>query len=216
MVRTYNLTHDKLLEVLDYNPETGLFAWKIARSNRVKVGSRAGVYHHPSGGRYISIGNEKFRAHRLAFFYVNKRWPNTDVRPMDGYYDNCAIGNLQEVSRVELQHERGMISTNTSGFAGVSRAKEGKWQAKITWNYEQLNLGASFETAEDASEMYEEADRRLKAGVSTAEERDRALAELKTWRRQRTAWNHLNRTHDRHSWNSFEDFCATVTEFPKA
>jgi hypothetical protein len=198
-MRTYTLTYDKLLKVLDYDSVTGAFVWKVAASNRVKIGSRAGVLHRPSGGRCISIGNEKFRARRLAFFYVNKRWPNTDVRPIDGGYDNCAIGNLREVSRLELQHERGRVSTNTSGFAGVSRAKDGKWQAKITWDYEQLNLGASFETAEDASEMYEETDRRLKPGVSTAEDQDRALAELKTWRRQRTARNHLNRTHSRHS-----------------
>lgn len=215
-MRTYQLTHDKLLEVLDYDPVTGLFVWKVARSNRVKIGSRAGVFHQASGSRYISIGNEKFRAHRLAFFYVNKRWPNTDVRPLDDDYDNCAIGNLREVSRVELQHGRGKVSTNTSGFAGVSRAKHGKWQAKITWNYEQVNLGASFETAEDASEMYQEADRRLKAGVTTEKERDRVLGELKIWRRQRTAWNHLNRTHEHHLWRSFQEFWSTVTEFPKS
>jgi hypothetical protein len=211
----HKLTHDKLLEFIEYDPETGIFVWKVARSNRARAKSRAGVLHRPSGGRYISIDGEKFMAHRLAFFYVKKRWPNTDVRPLDSDYDNCAIANLREVSRVELQHDRGKVSTNTSGFAGVSRAKDGRWQAKITWNYQQINLGASFETAEDASEMYEEAARRLKAGVTTARERDRVLAELKTWRRQRTAWNHLNRTHDRHSWSSFEEFCATVTEFPE-
>ncbi len=70
--RMYKLTHDKLLEVLEYDPERGVFVWKVARSNRVKIGSQAGVFHQQSGGRYISIDNEKFMAHRLAFFYVNE------------------------------------------------------------------------------------------------------------------------------------------------
>jgi hypothetical protein len=212
----YKLTHDVLLSVLDFDPETGIFVWKVTRSNRVKPGSRAGVFHRASGGRYISISNEKFMAHRLAFFYINGRWPNTDVRPLDGDYDNCAIANLREVSRVELAHEREKVATNTSGFAGVSRAKHGKWQAKITWNYEQINLGAGFETADDASEMYDESSRRLMAGVATKEDRERVVAELRTWRRQRTAWKHLNRTHEIHAWSSFEEFCSTVGEFPEA
>jgi Recombination endonuclease VII len=215
-VRMYKLTHERLFEVLEYDPETGIFVWKIALSNRVKAGNRAGVFHQQSGGRYISIDNEKFMAHRLAFFYVNKHWANTDVRPLDGDYDNCSIANLREVSRVELQHERGKVSTNTSGFAGVSRAKDGKWQAKITWEYKQVNLGASFKTAEEAAEMYEEAARRLKAGVSTSAERKRVLTELNLWRRQKTAWNHLNRSHQDHELRSFEAFCADVSDTPKS
>src|SRR6516165_11065298 len=106
MAKLYKLTHSTLRRLLDYDPATGLFTWKVARSNRVKPGSQAGVLHHASGGRYISIGNEKFMAHRLAWFYVHGRWPNTDVRPRDRNYDNCAIANLIEVSRVELQHAR--------------------------------------------------------------------------------------------------------------
>jgi hypothetical protein len=209
------LTHNTLLNLLDFDPETGVFAWRLSRSNRVKLGGRAGTLHQPTGGRYISIDNEKFMTHRLAFFYVNKRWPDTDVRPIDGNYDNCAIANLREVSHVELAHQRDKVSTNTSGFAGVSRAKRGKWQAKITWDYRQVNLGASFETAEEASEMYEEAARRLKEGVSTAADRRRVLWELNLWRREKTAWKHVNRSHQNHVWPSFEAFCLDVIDTPK-
>ena len=116
---------------------------------------------------------------------------------------------------MELAHERGAVKTNTSGYPGVSRAKYGKWQAKITWDYKQVNLGASFETAEDASEMYEEAARRLKAGASTDADRRRVLAELNLWRRQMTAWKHLRLSHPDHAWPSFEAFCADVIDTPK-
>jgi hypothetical protein len=213
VTKVYKLSHETLTELLAYDPATGVFTWKVSRSNRVKPGSRAGVLHHASGGRYISIDNEKFMAHRLAFFYVNKRWPNTDVRPEDGNYDNCAIDNLREVSRVELAHQRNTISTNTSGYPGVSRAKRDKWQAKITWNYRQFNLGASFETAEDASEMYEEAERRMKTAQSP-DDRDRILDELRVWRGQRTAWRFLQRSHPDHAWSSFDAFCGDVRDVP--
>ena len=40
----FKLTHDTLTQLLDYDPATGIFAWKVARSNRVKTGSRAGSF----------------------------------------------------------------------------------------------------------------------------------------------------------------------------
>lgn len=214
MARTYKLTHDTLLTVLDFNPVTGIFVWKVARSNRVKIGSRAGVLHQASGGRYISIDNEKLMAHRLAFFFVNKRWPNTDVRPNDGDYDNCAIANLTEVSRVELAHtRRGQVKNNTSGFAGVSPTSRGKWQASITWNYKQISLGANFESPEAASEVYEEAARRLNATKNEAEQ-DYVLEGLRVWKGQRTAWRFLQTAHEIHLWKSFEEFCRDITDVP--
>lgn len=213
MAKVYKLTHQHLLEVLDFDPATGIFVWKVSRSNRVKPGSRAGVLHQASGGRYISIDNEKFMAHRLAFFYANARWPDSDVRPVDGNYNNCSIVNLTEISRVELQHRRGAISTNTTGYAGVSPAKNGKFQAKITWNYQQIALGTNYPSAEAASEVYEEAHRRLKI-VTSQIDADRAIAALKVWRGQRTAWRFLHRSHEVHEWASFEEFCADVNDVP--
>jgi hypothetical protein len=65
-----------------------------------------------------------------------------------------------------------------------------------------------------SAEIYNEAARRLKEGVATAEQRDAVMQELKIWRRQRTVWNHLSRYHPSHTWTSFEHFCATVISFP--
>lgn len=213
MARMFNLTHDRLTEVLGFDSATGVFVWKVALSNRMKVGSRAGVFHVASGGRYISVDGEKFMAHRLAFFYVNARWPNTDVRPVDGNYDNCAISNLQEVSRVALAHGRGKNKDNKSGYLGVSQGKRGKWQASITWNYKCISLGANFETPEAASEVYAEAESRLKA-ASSSSDADGVIKELRLWKAQRTAWRLLERSGDRHSWESFEHFCRDVTDVP--
>ncbi len=213
MAKLYNLAHETLTQLLDYDPATGVFTWKVARSNRVKVGSRAGVFHAPSGGRYISIEKEKFMAHRLAFFYVNKRWPNTDVRPVDGNYDNCAIENLREVSRVALQHGRTKTKTNTSGFQGVSAAKNGKWQSKITWNYKQISLGANFDTAEEAGESYQVALETLKT-ATCEDDVKRAVAEFRREKRLRAAWNNLHRSNVNHAFNDFADFCAEFEDIP--
>lgn len=211
MAKVTKLTHERLTEVLDYDPGAGFFRWKVRSSNRVQIGDRAGVVG-TNGHRFITIDREKLQASRLAWFYVHRSWPTGDIKFADNDADNCALSNLRDMSRVDLARQRGMVETNTSGYRGVSRAKHGRWQAKITWNYQQINLGASFETAEDASEMYEEASRRLVPGS----DRELVLSELKTWRRQRTVWNHLNRHFSANAWQSFEHFCQTVTEYPEA
>lgn len=213
MAKLIKLTHETLIELLDFDPATGVFTWKVARSNRVKVGSRAGVFHAASGGRYISIGDEKFMAHRLAFFYVNKRWPNTDVRPNDGDYDNCSTENLQEVSRVALQHGRSKIKTNTSGYQGVSAAKNGKWQSKITWNYKQISLGGNFDTAEEAGAAYAMALETLKTAKSEDDIR-KAVADFRTEKRLRAAWENLHRSNVNHAFGDFADFCAEFEDIP--
>ncbi len=213
MTNVMNLTHERLMEVLAYEPATGVFVWMMKTSNRIKIGDRAGVLTK-KGYRVIVIDGIKIQATRLAWFYVNKSWPKGDVVPSDGDLDNASIMNLKDVSRVDSARTRALLSNNTSGFKGVSRTQSGRFQAMITWGYRQVNLGNKFETAEDASEVYQEASRRL---ALTASESDRAqaLTELLLWRRQRAAWRLVQRTHPGHRWSSFEEFCLDVTEVPK-
>lgn len=211
MSRLTNVTHQRLTEALDFDPATGIFVWKIATSNRVKIGTRAGVLHAVSGGRYIALDGEKFMAHRLAWFYAKGKFPAHDIRPNDGNYDNCAIDNLSEISRVELQHGRGRVASNTSGYQGVSKAKGGYWQSKITWNYQQIALGANFETAEEAGEAYQIAAETLKTAKSP-EDIKTAVAAFRLSKRQRAAWNNVLRTYPENGWSSFEDFAKTVAE----
>jgi hypothetical protein len=212
--RKRHISHERLTELLAFDPMTGAFTWKVASSNRVKIGSRAGTFHRASGSRKICIDRENFAAHLLAFFYVNKRWPNTEVRAIDYDYDNCAISNLQEVTRIELAHERGKNKNNKSGYRGVSLTKRDTWQAAVTCCGKQMSLGAHFDTPEAASEVYEEARRRL-SGVTVEAEAQRILEGLRIWKGQKTAWRFLMRDHDQHGWSSFEEISREVVDVPE-
>jgi hypothetical protein len=211
MSRVNKLTHERLVELLDFDPATGVFTWLKTTSNRVKVGSRAGVFHKPSGGRYIAIDGEKYMAHLLAWFYVHSVFSSMDVRPIDGNFDNCAIVNLKEVHRSELQHARGMNRNNTSGFQGVSAAPHDKWQAKITWKTKQVSLGMNFARAEDAADVVKDAYSRLGTAGNASEE-ELVFEALRLEKRQRAAWAHLLRNDDPFVWKTFEDFCRDVTD----
>lgn len=131
-----SVTHSKLIKSLDYNQQSGEFHWKLSPTTSVKVGSLAGNY---GSGKYkynrISIGGKSYLAHRLAWFYVYKFWPDDEIDHKDRNPHNNAIANLREASRVENEQNSGMRSHNTSGFTGVAWDKSKKrWQAGITVN----------------------------------------------------------------------------------
>lgn len=207
MTRMTKLTHERLLSVMDFDPTTGVFRWRIRASNRIKIGDRAGVVSD-KGHRFITVDGEKFQATRLTIFYVRGEWPMNDVKALNGNPDDCSIVNLQEMSRIEAARLRGTLSTNTSGVRGVSPAKRGHWKAAITANYKQVNLGV-YPTKEEASEIYEFAMDALK-DAKTAEECKSALNLIIQHRRKKVAWNRLVRSGRPKAWTEFETFAADV------
>lgn len=70
-----NLTAKRLRKVLDYNPETGKFVRRIARSNQ-RAGTETGCIN-TLGYVVIMVDYKLYLAHRLAWLYVygsRRRW----------------------------------------------------------------------------------------------------------------------------------------------
>ena len=89
-----DLTHNRVREVLDYNPATGDFVWKISPAKNVKVGSRAGGNGKGNRYRYINIDGFEITASRLAWFYITGEWPRTKVQFKNGDKNDCRYENL--------------------------------------------------------------------------------------------------------------------------
>ncbi len=202
-----NLTHERLLSVLDYQPNTGVFTWKVRSSNRTQVGDRAGAVVG-NGRRFVMIDGEKFQAHRLAWFYTHGRWPDGDIRQVNGDFDDCSLVNLKEISRIEAARGRGVLVNNTSGYKGVSPAPKGGWKASVTCNYKQINLGV-FPDLESAKEMVDAANSIMKDAL-TPVECERSVADIIQLRRKKVAWNRLVRSNRPTTWASFDEFSRDV------
>jgi hypothetical protein len=68
-----------LKEVLDYEPTSGNFTWLKATNNRIKVGGVAGCINKVNGYRVIRINGRNYQAHRLAFLYIEGKFPTDDT-----------------------------------------------------------------------------------------------------------------------------------------
>jgi len=93
-IRQPKLTHTRLVEVLDYNADTGDFFWKISPARNLKPGDRAGG-KKKQGFRYIVIDKEGHTAPRLAWFYMTGEWPKYRVGFKNRDTNDCRFENLE-------------------------------------------------------------------------------------------------------------------------
>jgi hypothetical protein len=152
-----SLTQERLKELLRYDPETGVWVWRISPR---KTGDIAGSLYK-GGYLRIRIDGRDYRCHRLAFLYMLGRWPESHVDHRDTNPANNAWSNLREATRSQNLCNRGTPKNNTSGFKGVSKNKRiGRWQAIISAGGSQYHLGY-YDNPKEASEAYQRAARVL-------------------------------------------------------
>lgn len=142
-------TKEQLDEILNYNPETGIFIWKNISKKRL-IGKVAGCINC-SGYICIKFNNKLYRAHNLALIISGINIPKgMEVDHINHIKSDNRLCNLRVVTKSENQHNRSMNYNNTSGCCGVSYcSKINKWQARITICTQRVNLGY-FTNKEDA------------------------------------------------------------------
>jgi hypothetical protein len=126
----------ELVEVLSYDPLTGIFTWTDkARLNRGKIAGTINAY----GYVVIMFKRKCYMAHRVAFLFMGK--PLTDeVDHIDGDRTNNRWSNLREATRTEQC--RNLCRTGKRP-PGVSKVKRGRfrWQAYIWHENKMIHLG---------------------------------------------------------------------------
>lgn len=126
------LTLERLKAVLLYDPETGVWTWiaKPSPKATVKVGSVAGAVQINS--ITIELDGVRYRANRLAWFYMTGGWPDPECDHRDTDWKNNKWANLRLATRQQNGANRRISKNNTSGWKGVSwNAKQECWVAGI-------------------------------------------------------------------------------------
>lgn len=143
------VTHERLKELLTYEPETGVMTWKAVRG-RAHGRDHAG-YVGPDGYWRIQVGGRMWLLHRLAWLYMTGEQPPPLIDHVDRDPANNRWANLRKADKSHNNANSG--ARNPTGFKGVRRHHR-KYAAQITGRY----LGL-FDTAEEASAAYEAAAR---------------------------------------------------------
>lgn len=151
------LTRERLLEVLEYNQETGVFVRRISTNNNSKVGDVAGS-HDTQGRIQIRIDGKFYSAHRLAWFYVHGEWPPQQIDHINMVRDDNRIANLRLANNAQNKANAALRPDNRSGFKGVTN-KDGRYRARIRIEGRLHSLGY-FATPEEAHEAYKRAARK--------------------------------------------------------
>lgn len=164
-----NISHEELLSKVIYDQESGQFTYRTSagRWGQIPAGSSLGTVDD-MGYLRISFGRgRRFRAHRLAWFYVTGEWPKYDIDHIDGNRLNNAFRNLRDVPRIiNTQNRRAKNPLNkSSGLIGaVWHAAGKKWSSRIRIGHGKfIDLGL-FDSADAAHSAYVSAKRELHMG----------------------------------------------------
>ncbi len=154
------LTVERLREVLDYDPETGIFTWRRRQNvgqpswNTKFAGKVVGSTFLPKGYRVLTIENKKQLAHRIAWAHFYGEWPAKQIDHINLDKADNRIANLRAATHSENQWNRGANEKNGCGFKGVKRQSNwNSWMARITVHRKVIYLGC-FPTAEAAAAAY--------------------------------------------------------------
>lgn len=149
----------RLTEILNYDPETGEFHWKVARGGFQK-GSIAGSIDS-KGYVTIKICGKDYKAHRLAWIFVYGEWPSKPLDHIDMNRGNNGIRNLREATQFENFQNRKAYRSSKTGVKGVCLHKStGKFCAQIRANGKRFYIGL-FETLEAADRAVRAAREKL-------------------------------------------------------
>jgi hypothetical protein len=208
MVRETRLTHERVLELFDYDAATGNLLWRKPTSNAVKVGDVVGVVA-TNGRRYLKVDNENHMVHRVVWFFHKGEWPKYHLAPVDKDYLNTRLENLVEQTPRETIKKGGLRSTNTTGVKGVSWDESKKEYAVFAYIDGKSVFHSSHKSLEDAAVAAKEAEQGI---IPTAEWRkahhDRKIANKRLWAKMVKWCKGL------HRWESVEQFLGEVGEPP--
>ena len=118
-------TQERLHELLNYDPDTGQFIWKVKPANNIKAGDIAGSLGKVTGYYRIRVDGAVYCSHRLAWLYVHGEDPGS--LEVDHANKNRADNRISNL-RLATHRQNGM-NTNALGVCWHKHRR--KWMAQI-------------------------------------------------------------------------------------
>lgn len=168
------LTQEYLKEILDYDPETGVFTWKernlkyfkstraMNAFNKKNANRIAGSVHY-EGYIVITINKKTYQSHRLAWLYVYGHLPKNEIDHINHIKHDNKISNLREATKSQnLQNQiKAQKDNKSTALLGVHfNKRNNNFNASIRKDGKLKHLGC-FKTAQEAHEAYIKEKRKI-------------------------------------------------------
>ena len=153
----------RLLELFNYNSETGDLIRRLTTNSRSPAGTTVGC-----GGcsyQQVQVDGWHGRIHRVVWAMHYGKWPEFEIDHINGVKSDNRIANLRDVQKdTNQQNQTRAHKRSSTGVLGVSAHRKG-FTAFIGYEGKNLYLG-SFKNIPDAQQAYESAKRRLHKGCT--------------------------------------------------
>lgn len=152
------LTQELVRSLFDYNPETGVFVWRVNRGSNKLKGKQTGYVDPSHGYVKLRVNDKGYYAHHVAWVYVTGHW-QTGIDHINGDRADNRFANLRVATHAQnLANRAHLNSNNTTGFRGVTLHKD-RYKAAIMVKGKRIHLGV-FNSAIEASNAFAEAARK--------------------------------------------------------
>jgi hypothetical protein len=134
-----NLTQNELKKYLSYDKNTSIL---IRLIGQIRWINKEAGWINDQGYRLINVKKSKYRAHRLAFLYVEGYLPEHEVDHINKIRDDNRWCNLRHTThKCNLRNTKVQID-NKTGVTGVYLPKNGNlWIAAITVDSKRIHIG---------------------------------------------------------------------------
>lgn len=147
------LTQEKLIELINYDSETGIFTWKNRSENyfcnpgyckawnKRYAGKKTGNMSS-TGCLQICIDDVRYMAHRLAWLYIHGDMNSECIDHINGDRTDNRLSNLRPATFVQNLMNAPSIAKRETGVRGVYWDKRGKcWRAACSISRKRVWLG---------------------------------------------------------------------------
>ena len=102
------ITQKRLKELLDYDPNTGIFICRVDRRGGLKKGDRAGWFDK-NGCYRIRLDGNNYSAGKLAWLFMTGEWPSGLVMRWNSVSDDNRWENLYDSDNTEFSFNEKII-----------------------------------------------------------------------------------------------------------
>jgi hypothetical protein len=142
---------DRLREVVEYDPKTGLFKW-IHPELKWLHGKPVGRVS--DGYLRFAVDGISVRAHRAAWALAYGEYPTNPIDHINGNRLDNRLENLRQATPRQNSYNKKLSCRSKTGVKGVGFDKRiSLWNARIVVNGKRIYLGL-FKTIDDAAKAY--------------------------------------------------------------